>query len=77
MAEGMVVADEPPAPISEFIPAAPDPSYVWVGGYWGWSGGWYWISGRYVHPPFRGAAWVAGGWSRGPHGWGWHGGRWH
>jgi hypothetical protein len=77
MAEGTVVADPPPAPISEFIPASPDPDFVWVGGYWGWSGGWYWTSGRYVRRPFHGAAWVAGGWALGPHGWGWHGGRWH
>ncbi|HXN36167.1 MAG TPA: hypothetical protein VN877_08340 [Opitutaceae bacterium] len=74
--EGMVVADEPPAPIVEYVPACPSPEFVWVGGFWGWNGGWYWNAGRYAHAPFRGAAWVSGGWARGGRGWAWHGGRW-
>jgi len=77
MADGTVVAAQPPAPISEFVPVAPYPDYVWIGGYWGWHGGWYWTAGHYAPRPFRGAAWVSGGWARGPRGWAWHGGRWH
>jgi hypothetical protein len=76
MTEGMVVENDPPAPIVEYVPAAPYPDYVWLGGFWGWSGGWVWHAGRYAPRPYRGAAWVSGGWARGSHGWAWHGGRW-
>jgi hypothetical protein len=76
VAEGTVVAAEPPAPIVEYVPAAPYPDYVWIGGYWGWRAGWYWVPGRYAHAPYRGAAWVSGGWARGASGWAFHGGRW-
>jgi WXXGXW repeat (2 copies) len=76
MADGTVVYDEPPAPIAEYVPAAPYPDYVWIGGFWGWNAGWVWHAGHYGPRPFRGAAWVGGGWVRGGHGWAWHGGRW-
>jgi len=36
--------------------AAPAPGLVFVGGYWG--PGRVWFPGRWVRPPFRGAAWV-------------------
>jgi hypothetical protein len=76
IAEGTVVESDPPAPIVEYVPTAPYPDYVWLGGFWGWNGGWYWHAGHYAPRPFRGAAWVSGGWVRGGHGWAWHGGRW-
>ena len=78
MADGTVVAYEPPAPIVETIPVCPYPDYMWIGGYWGWSGiGWYWHGGHYGRVPYRGAAWVGGGWARSGGRWAWHGGRWH
>jgi WXXGXW repeat (2 copies) len=76
MVDGTVVTDDPPAPIAEYIPVSPDPAFVWIGGYWGWRGGWFWNAGHYARPPFRGAAWISGGWAHGGRGWAWHGGRW-
>src|ERR1017187_2770252 len=76
MADDTVVNAEPPAPIAEYIPARPYPGYVWIGGFWGWRGGWYWNAGRYARPPSRGAAWISGGWAHAARGWIWHGGRW-
>jgi len=76
VAEGTVVYDTPPAPIVEYIPANPYPDYVWLDGFWGWNGGWYWVAGHYGRPPHRGAVWMKGGWSHGSRGWAWHGGRW-
>ena len=65
-----VVDVAPPAPYVEVIPAIPYPGAVWIGGYWGWSGGRH--------------AWVPGRWDRGrpgygwrPHAWANEGGRWH
>ena len=73
---GTVAGDEPPAPIPEYIPASPDPGYVWIGGYWAWRGGWYWNAGRFARPPARGATWASGAWVRGARGWVWQGGHW-
>ena len=77
MTDGTVVEQEPPAPIVEYVPACPYPDYVWLGGYWGWHGGWYWTAGHYARRPYNGAAWISGGWARGGRGWAWRGGRWH
>lgn len=65
----------PPAPRYEVRPARPGAGYVWVGGYWGWSGGQYvwrrgywahhagaWCPGRWVYGPRRGYHWTAGRW---------------
>lgn len=76
MADGIEVADQPPAPIVEYVPASPYPDYVWLGGYWGWRGGWYWNAGHYAPRPYHGAAWVSGGWAHVGARWAWHGGRW-
>jgi hypothetical protein len=76
MDDGAVVDNEPPAPIAEYVPVAPYPDYAWIGGFWGWNGAWVWNAGHFAPRPFRGAAWVSGGWARGGRGWAWHGGRW-
>jgi hypothetical protein len=77
MADGTVVGYEPPAPIVEAIPVCPYPDYVWIGGFWGWSGlGWYWHAGYYAPRPFHGAAWISGGWGRAGGRWAWHAGHW-
>lgn len=75
--EEVVVTDAPPAPIVETVTVAPGRDYVWIGGYWAWHGRWAWVSGRWAHPPRRGAVWrpyryeyrngvhvyIRGGWS--------------
>ncbi|MFZ1055774.1 MAG: hypothetical protein WAN79_08890 [Opitutaceae bacterium] len=76
MADGMVVNEEPPAPIVEYVPACPYPDYVWIGGFWAWNGGWYWTAGHYGPRPHPGALWVGGGWAHAGRGWAWHGGHW-
>ena len=44
-ADGVVMV-APPAPRVEVIGVAPEPGYVWVGGYWNWVGGRHeWIAG--------------------------------
>ncbi|MEL4419562.1 hypothetical protein, partial [Shewanella algae] len=35
---GTVVLTEPPPPRFEEYGPAPGPGYVWLGGYWGWTG---------------------------------------
>ncbi|MEO8249733.1 MAG: hypothetical protein ABI589_10210 [Burkholderiales bacterium] len=60
----------PPAPYTEVIPAPPYTGAVWVGGYWGWSGGRHqWVPGRWAQPrpgyawrPHRWEPAARGGW---------------
>jgi hypothetical protein len=60
----------PPPPQVEVVPVAPFVGAVWIGGYWGWSGGRHvWVSGHYDHPR-PGYQWRA-------HAWVQEGGRWH
>lgn len=60
----------PPPPYAEVIPVAPFPGALWIGGYWGWSGGRHaWTGGRWERPR------SGYGWS--PHRWEQRGGRWH
>jgi hypothetical protein len=69
--EPQVVVDvAPPPPYVEVVPAIPFPGALWIGGYWGWSGGRHvWMPGRYEHPR-PGFEWR-------PHTWVNQGGRWH
>ncbi|SRR5258706_16437145 len=62
----------PPPPIrAEYYGAAPGPGFVWVGGYWNWSGGRYaWRPGYWGRPPRARAVWVAPAWEP-------RGGRYH
>lgn len=67
---GTVVATAPPPARVEVYGTAPGRDYVWLGGYWGWSGGRHeWVPGHWerARPHYR---WV-------PHRWvherdGWH-----
>ncbi len=73
----VVVGVAPPPPYVETIPVVPFPGAIWIGGYWGWSGGRHqWVPGRYEHarPGYR---WQPHQWTQGPHG-NWHqrGGGW-
>ena len=49
----------PPAVQAETIPASPGPNYVWVGGYWDWTGTQYsWVPGYWAVPPAGKTEWV-------------------
>lgn len=63
-----VVTAPPPAIPVETVVVAPGPGYAWVGGEWIWNGGWYWMSGHWIVPPYPHAVWIGGSWSRGPRG---------
>jgi hypothetical protein len=42
---------DPPEPIYETVPAAPAYGYVWIDGYWNWSGArWVWWRGHWEEP---------------------------
>lgn len=61
--EPTVIDDLPPEPLVEEVPEAPGVAYVWVPGYWYWSGSSYvWVSGRYAVPPAPGHVYVRSGW---------------
>jgi len=70
-AEQVVVNAPPPAPYTEVIPVMPFPGALWIGGYWGWSGGRHnWVPGYWERP--------RPGYRYEPHRWEPHdGGRWH
>src|SRR5271165_3004082 len=57
------VAGPPPPDIVETVTAAPDPAFVWVGGFWAWDGRWVWRAGHWDRPPRRGAVWFRGGYA--------------
>lgn len=69
-APAVVIDTPPPAPYVEVVPAMPFAGAVWIGGYWGWSGGRHqWVPGYWEHPR-PGYRWDAHRWEN-------HGGRWH
>jgi len=75
----VIIGVAPPVPIVETAPPVPvAPGYwVWRPGFWRWNGVRYvWVRGRYVHPPYYGAVWVAGHWDARPRGWVWIRGHW-
>jgi len=73
----IVVEDPaPPPPQVEVIPAAPDPTFIWVGGSWEWRGRWVWLGGHWGPRPHPGAVWVRGGWVHRGHGRVWIGAHW-
>src|SRR5207247_1379987 len=59
-----VVAEAPPPAPVETMVVAPGPGYVWVGGDWIWNGGWVWMAGQWIVPPYPHAIWIHGGWER-------------
>ncbi len=47
-----IVVPRPPAPLAESIPTAPSEDFVWVGGFWDWTGSdFQWVYGRWTLPP--------------------------
>ena len=71
---GVIIRENPPAPMVERRPIAPGPDFVWIEGHWRRHGGWEWVPGRWDRRP--GYAWVAGHWDRRGDGWFWVEGRW-
>ena len=69
------VGAAPPPPRYEVVPDS-RPGYIWVAGYWGWSGTQHvWVNGQYV-PERLHHHWVTAKWEhRGAH-WYFEDGRW-
>jgi hypothetical protein len=67
----MIVTEvAPPPPYVEVVPAIPFPGAIWIGGYWGWSGGRHtWVGGHWEHGR-PGYVWN-------PHRWENRSGRWY
>jgi hypothetical protein len=68
----------PPRERVEIRSVPPGRGYVWVRGYWRWTGGGYdWVSGRWeaVGPGRR--SYRPGRWRHNRQGWYWVDGRWH
>src|SRR5258707_14739456 len=67
---GIGIPVAPPPVIYEPPPPPPAYGYVWIPGYWGWSGDRHvWIRGRYAYGR-PGYAWRPDRWEQ-------HGDRWH
>lgn len=59
----------PPPMRDEVVIVAPSPRYVWVPGYYSYSGGTYiWIEGSYRIPPRGKTTYVQGQWQKTPKG---------
>ena len=56
--EPIAVQWAPPPMRVEMPPPPPYPDAVWIGGYWAWSGGWFWAAGRWAPPPRPRYFWV-------------------
>ena len=68
----------PPAPYNEPIAVSPGPGYVWVGGYYGWTGRDYvWTRGYWSLPARGYSRWNPGYWHRDGRGHYWVPGHWH
>lgn len=73
---GYYVTEAPPPPQVEYVPAAPGPDYVWIGGNWGWHNRWEWEHGRWERRPHAHARWAPGRWEHGRGGYSWREGHW-
>jgi len=71
------VTTAPPLPRVEARGVAPGAGFVWIDGFWHWSGnGYAWSPGRWERPPRHGARWVPGRWEHSHGGYHWREGRW-
>lgn len=67
----------PPVAYSEAVVASPGPGYVWVGGYYSWTGrDYYWNRGHWTLPPAGYRYWNPGVWHRDSRGHYWVPGHW-
>jgi len=56
---GVVAYAPPPVPVAAYVPPAPGPGFVWVGGYWYPAGAQYaWHAGYWARRPYPRAYWV-------------------
>jgi hypothetical protein len=74
----VIVTEAPPAPrIVERRPAPPAAEYVWIDGYYSWSGRQYvWEPGRWAVPPSGYAVWVGPRYDRDQRGYRYTSGHW-
>jgi hypothetical protein len=56
--------DQAPPPLPDYAqPVATRPNTIWTPGYWQYGqGGYYWVPGAWVAPPYAGALWTPGYW---------------
>ena len=67
----------PPGAYSEQVLASPGPGYVWVGGYYSWTGrDYYWNRGHWTQPARGYSQWNPGHWHRDQRGHYWIAGHW-
>gem|GEM_PF-1376630 len=62
--QGAYEADQAPPPLPDYAqPVATRPNTIWTPGYWQYGrGGYYWVPGAWVAPPYTGALWTPGYW---------------
>ena len=73
---GYVAVAPPPEPV-EYVVVAPGPQYVWVPGYYTWSGARYvWVTGRWSVPDRGRHQWNKGHWKQSGQGWRYQPGHW-
>lgn len=74
---GLYVRTPPPPLRVEVYGAPPAAGYMWLPGYWGYSGGAYvWMPGRWARPPRGRMRWEEGRWEHRGDRYFWHDGRW-
>jgi len=57
---GYAAAAPSPPPTYAYQPPAPGPNYIWINGFWNFTGGRYvWTNGYGALPPYAGGYWIA------------------
>ena len=75
--DAVYVEAAPPPRQQETVVISPGPGYVWVPGWWNWSGTKYvWVPGVWLQPPPPATRWVAPRWRHTSRGWYRVDGRW-
>jgi hypothetical protein len=73
----VAVESAPPPERVEVVEQAPGPGYVWVAGFWDWSGADYvWVPGGWAVPPHGRHVWIHDSWDRRGNRWRHARGRW-
>lgn len=76
-ADYVIVREAPPAVIVERRPSPPSGEYIWIDGYWHWSGHQYiWRGGNWARPPHEHYIWVAPRYERHEQGYRYMPGQW-
>jgi hypothetical protein len=67
----------PPRPLVEYRPVAPGPEFVWMAGYYHWTGRSHeWVAGHWERAPRPRAQWAPGQWKHDRRGWYFVDGHW-